>query len=309
MPDTCPLCRGASLKSSGVHPTRGALMPMFECNACGRYYVSTPEGLGVLTGLPDEERFALSALARQASDARAPLELLRENIRELIAGTPRLALADKLDLLLLVLGKRATATYLGQLPMNKDHDFPLVFAHGAQGMNELLVIAMRLGLLEAKPNEARLTIKAWDRIDALRASQPDARQAFVAMWFDPSLDEAWDKGFKTGIERSRYFRALRVDNVQHNQKIDDRIVAEIRRSGLVVADFTGQRGGVYYEAGFARGLGLPVISTCREDEKDKLHFDTRQYNHILWASPADLADQLHDRVAATALPKGWTAAG
>ena len=66
-------------------------------------------------------------------------------------------------------------------------------------------------------------------------------------------------------------------------------------------------GGVYYEAGFARGLGIPVISTCREDERGKLHFDTRQYNHIFWKAPADLADQLHDRVAATALPKGWTA--
>ncbi len=84
-------------------------------------------------------------------------------------------------------------------------------------------------------------------------------------------------------------------------------MAEIRRSGLVVADFTGQRQGVYYEAGFARGIGITVIPTCREDETEKLHFDTRQYNHIVWKEPADLADQLHDRIAATALPKGWGA--
>ena len=55
---------------------------------------------------------------------------------------------------------------------------------------------------------------------------------------------------------------------------------------MVVADFThgraGARGGVYYEAGLARGLGLPVIWTCREDMFDELHFDTRQYPHIGW---------------------------
>jgi hypothetical protein len=43
---------------------------------------------------------------------------------------------------------------------------------------------------------------------------------------------------------------------------------------LLVADFTGQRGGVYWEAGFAQGLGIPVIRTCKSDELWKLHFDT-----------------------------------
>ena len=33
-------------------------------------------------------------------------------------------------------------------------------------------------------------------------------------------------------------------------------MAEIRRSRFVVADYTGQVNGVYFEAGFALGLGL-----------------------------------------------------
>jgi len=306
MPDACLICRGATVHERGIHPKRGSLMEMIGCYACGRYYYSMPEARDAIAGLPDGDRFTLAALTRRASDAGTPLELMRETVKDVIASAPRLALSDRLDRLLLLLEQRSTS-YLGPIPLNKERDFPLVFAMGPRGMNELLVIAMSLKLLEEKPNEMRLTIKAWERIDALRVSQPDSRQAFVAMWFDPSLNEAWLSGFKVGIERSRYFTALRVDNVQHNQKIDDRIVAEIRRSGLVVADFTGQRGGVYYEAGFARGLGIPVISTCRDDDKGNLHFDTRQYNHIIWTTPADLADQLHDRVAATALPKGWSA--
>ena len=44
----------------------------------------------------------------------------------------------------------------------------------------------------------------------------------------------------------------------------------------------GARGSVYLEAGFALGLGIPVIYTCRADMFDILHFDTRQYLHIGW---------------------------
>lgn len=304
MPDACLICKGATVHERGVHPTRGAMV-MVGCLACGRYFYSIQAG-DAINGLPDDRRFLLSALARQASDAGSPLELVTTNVSELIDAAPRLSLNDRIDRLLLLLAGRAS-DYLARITWNKEHDFPLVWALGPPGMNTLLVIAMQEGLLEERPNEARLTVKAWTRIDTLRAAQPDSRQAFVAMWFDPSLSPAWQDGLKAGIERSRYFRALRVDAVQHNEKIDDRIVAEIRRSGLVVADFTGQRPGVYYEAGLARGLGITVISTCREDETEKLHFDTRQYNHIIWKAPADLADQLHYRIAATALPNGWAA--
>ena len=60
----------------------------------------------------------------------------------------------------------------------------------------------------------------------------------------------------------------------------------------------GARGGVYFEAGLAYGLGLPVIYTCRKDKVFKLHFDTRQYHHIVWEEPADLCRDLKNRIQA-----------
>jgi hypothetical protein len=41
-----------------------------------------------------------------------------------------------------------------------------------------------------------------------------------------------------------------------------------------------------------------VIWTCREDDIGNLHFDTRQYPHIVWHEPADLRSQLRDRLRA-----------
>jgi hypothetical protein len=126
---------------------------------------------------------------------------------------------------------------------------------------------------------------------------PNSIQGFVAMWFNDDLKSAWDQGFQPAIERAGY-RAMRIDKKEHANKICDEIIAEIRRSRFVVADYTGHRGGVYYEAGYATGRDLPVILTCRKDELNKLHFDVRQFNCIDWQSPDELAQRLQARIEA-----------
>ena len=121
------------------------------------------------------------------------------------------------------------------------------------------------------------------------------------MSFDGSLDNAWTDGLKLGIEDCGY-DALRVDRKQHNEKICDVIIAEIRKSKFLVADFTRHRNGVYFEAGMMMGLGRPVIFTCQKDDLGKVHFDTRQYNHIEWETPAELREKLKSRIQATIAP-------
>ena len=129
----------------------------------------------------------------------------------------------------------------------------------------------------------------------------DPAQAFVAIWFDDEMTNAYEEGIKKAVESAGY-TPMRIDKKPDVNKIDDEIIAEIRRSRFLVADFThgkdGARGGVYFEAGFAYGLGLPVIYTCRKDKVFKLHFDTRQYYHIVWEKPADLCRDLKNRIQA-----------
>ena len=126
-----------------------------------------------------------------------------------------------------------------------------------------------------------------------------ANQGFVAMWFDGSMKEVRQKGIIPGIEDAGYMPYV-VDEDEHIDKIDDKIIAEIRRSRFIVADFThgekGARGGVYFEAGFALGFGIPVIYTCRKDQIEDVHFDTRQYNHILWETTEELRSALANRI-------------
>ena len=121
------------------------------------------------------------------------------------------------------------------------------------------------------------------------------------MWFDPNMDEIYEQGIAPGVRDAGY-SPLNIGKKLDVNKIDDEIIAEIRRSRFVVADFThgkdGARGSVYFEAGFALGLDLPVIYTCRHDMVDKLHFDTRQYAHIVWNDAMDLRKHLRDRIIA-----------
>jgi len=219
-----------------------------------------------------------------------------------VDSAPRwVSLFDGIDRLMLLLANRAER-FMAPIRFQKELDYPLLCARGEREMNELLVFADKLGFFDI--HTSVITVEGWRRIDELKKTQPRARQAFVAMSFAPEGDVVWSEGLKPGIEESNYYTAFRVDRTEHNDKLDDYIIANIRRSGLLVADFTGHRGGVYFEAGFALGLGIPVIWTCRSTDVDGLHFDTRQYNHIIWETPADLRRRLTDRILATVVPRG-----
>ncbi len=140
-----------------------------------------------------------------------------------------------------------------------------------------------------------ITVEGHARLAELATKLINSSQGFVAMWFDYSMTEAYEKGIAPGIEDAGY-KLIRIDKEHFLNKIDDEIIAEIRRSRFVVADFTADRGGVYYEAGFAHGLNIPLIFTCREDALKDIHFDTRQFPHIVWKSHNDLRKQLADRI-------------
>ena len=178
----------------------------------------------------------------------------------------------------------------------------------SESMNEMeLIYLLRYGKDKAWIEDGQsdtafiVTVDGYARLAELEKKGAESSRAFVAMWFDPSLNDAWEKGIRFGIEDAGY-EAIRIDNQEHVNKIDDEIVAEIRRSRFVVADFThgttGARGGVYYEAGFAHGLDIHVIFTCREDALSEVHFDTRNYNHIVWKTPEELRCKLSRRISA-----------
>lgn len=167
-------------------------------------------------------------------------------------------------------------------------------------VNELVRFLREDGLVQGDGTVA-LTFKAWRYIEQRRTQRPSTVQGFVAMWFNKEMEAVYSNGFEAAIRDAGY-EPMRIDQKEHINKIDDEIIAEIRRSRFLVADFTSEpdrpRGGVYFEAGFAFGLGIPVIWSCRDDLIGQLHFDIRQFNHIVWSKSDDLRTKLCNRISA-----------
>jgi hypothetical protein len=82
----------------------------------------------------------------------------------------------------------------------------------------------------------QLTSKGFAQLEAVETGGASLRQCFIAMWFDPSMEGA-RKAIEEAVQDCDY-RPMRIDAKEHGNKIDDEIIAEIRRSRFVVADFT-----------------------------------------------------------------------
>ena len=142
-----------------------------------------------------------------------------------------------------------------------------------------------------------VTPNGWDYLEE-KASQVEARkQVFVAMSFSETMKSAWEKALKDAIKKAGY-KPYRIDVEPHIDRIDAKIITEINNSRFLVADVTEQKHGVYFEAGYAIGYNLPVIWCVRKDDLSNVHFDTRQYSHVVWESDQELKEKLYDVICA-----------
>ena len=310
----CALCgHGSALCDAGT-----GVVDCFEynCQYCGDYFIS--ESIKEKLDSDEHTRFRLACLIREHRllGETGTFGLFEPNVQpgpntihkhlkrwwgvdQLLSEFP--SATQMIDRALLNLSRRV------RHPMDsinlKGEDLPFLLFSPASNLISLWKFMTQMGVIHEvsfSPVSATLNITptGWGRIEELSKIGRESREGFVAMWFDPDMDKLYEDGIKPAVKDAGY-DCKRIDTVEHNNKICDEIIAEIRKSRFVVADFTGQRGGVYFEAGFAMGLGLPVIWLVRKDEVEKLHFDTRQYAHIVYESAEDLKSKLYNRIAAT----------
>ncbi len=147
---------------------------------------------------------------------------------------------------------------------------------------------------------AVVTVDGYSYLEELRGATRNSRIGFCAMWLDDRLKPVWHDAIEPAIADAGY-EPFCSDKHARNNRIDDVHVAMIRRSRFVIADYTGNRGGVYFEAGLAMGLGIPVIWTCRHGRLNRIHFDAQQYNFITWEDNKlpDFHQRLQNRIEAT----------
>ncbi|WP_322176357.1 hypothetical protein [Acutalibacter caecimuris] len=132
---------------------------------------------------------------------------------------------------------------------------------------------------------------------------PSSGSVFVSM---PMNKEKYDcvdairTGTQAAIVASKN-QPYYLDLDAHNENISVKMFEEIRSCKFLVADFTYQNAGVYYEAGYAKGIGKTVIHLCRSDEFTHLHFDVKQIQFVVWNDMQDLTTKLEGQIRKSGL--------
>jgi hypothetical protein len=125
-----------------------------------------------------------------------------------------------------------------------------------------------------------------------------SNKCFVAIRFDQSMKETREAIKKVLLKNNYEPIIIDEQHTDTTQTLNDAIIAAIRSCKFCVADFTHQRNGVYFEAGFAAGLGKQVIYLCHNDDFENLHFDTNHFPHLKYESMNELMIKLNDKIKA-----------
>lgn len=312
----CPICKAEALREPDRCNHR---VTRVECPACGTFAIDRMAELNLPEG---PERAKLSAIVRENTLSNGQTLLLYQeqypkslpgyaalSTAAAIARFPRLV-SERLDRALLNLAR--LSRHLGDRPGFKQSPRQLLFAMNETEHGFVMKALGAQGMVDFKgraTSEFELTPEGWNRVADLESGRlrSPRNPAFVAMWYgDPRSDtekpsymnELYENCIAPAIDEAGY-RCDRADLAPHNDFIMDKVMGMIRAAPFIVADFTGNRGGVYFEAGFARGLGIEVTHTCRQSHFDDAHFDIKQVNSIVWDKPEQLGEKLMHRILGT----------
>jgi hypothetical protein len=287
---TCTLC---GLPASHTRLAGDASFTFeIECERCGKYRISRQ----AIEILPADTKYLLSYVCRTWSEADPP-KILTGDIQKLILRAPLRTIPEKRDWLLELMA-RWTDMPGSVSKFDIQKDYPLFTAHNAAEAAWFLESLVAVGLImRTASNAGALTMPGWERVAQLRKAGPSSAFAFVAMSFSGAMRTLFDEAIQPAVRAARY-EPFRIDRKEHANSIDDEIIGGIRKSRFMVADFTEQRAGVYFEAGLMMGLGRTVIWMCDKNELEKVHFDVRQRNFIDWDSVDDAKLRLYKRILA-----------
>lgn len=337
----CLFCNEDVTNDGGVdfRPTQ----TLYMCLRCGLVHLEREAGLYIDSNtFTTKDRVAISTTLRNEWERKgrrhSGAKLTFADLEQIKDQFCPLDPIEKMDNALVNFDK--ASLHVGSvLKINHGNDYPLYYCDEPGELVAICKLLFREGLIDApdtmNPHSAfSITAKGYQRLREIQKPNRTSRQCFVAMWFSSETNNVYETAIKKAIEFLEEgesvprFEAVKIDNIEHVNDINDEIIGQIRRSRFMVCDLTGYRGGVYFEAGFAYGLGLDVIYTCRKDwtkeetlkneagdevaslydgngneipiKKEGVHFDLAHRNRIEW-SPDELKDfkvRLENRIKA-----------
>lgn len=312
----CPICKTglnhkAELRAGGI--------AKINCPNCGSYNLAhTFVDDNIANGRLEPIMLATLSYAIRRMQGNRAIPLIVEDLAMSILQTTALPTAtEQIDNLVLYLGQ--TLTEPGEAIELKPIEMRAIL--GSITLNAaqwVIQEAIELGWVQAEVRKyvgnaewgihfTTLSISGWQRYTELQNATIGSRRAFMAMKFGiEEMDKVFKSCFKEAAKRAGY-NLVKLDDEPRAGLIDDHLRLDIRTSRFLVADLSHANKGAYWEAGFAEGLGKPVIYTCKEsvmrheDKEVKPHFDTNHHLIITWNldNLQEAADKLTTTIRAT----------
>jgi nucleoside 2-deoxyribosyltransferase len=278
----CPICNSKAIK----YP-RARDGDSFKCEKCGRYFIS---GSAESYLRYDEIKILLTKISSWISEQN---KIYNIDTPEILTSTFDKIINQKEK----TIKEKFNCFMKTFQELNKNNidinDYNHCYMKDKNELNILYNKALKDNFIDNN----KLTFDGLEYIESLEERNKNSKNIFVAFHFTKEMQNIVDNDLKNTIEDIG-FNCIRVSasTTDTDVHINDEIIGKIKSSKIVIADFSGHRNSVYFEAGYAMGLNIPVIWSCKRDESKKLSFDTRQYPHILWDTPEDLTNQIINRI-------------
>ena len=312
---TCPICQTSAIG------TDNSTVYTVKCKTCGTYYV-TP-GLGRLLRFEDFPDWDLTPAQRavltrekylyeQSPESKSnkgysyPFKI-DDNRLARIRDYGRLpSRAEQAANLIRFVGDDVSRSGedLGELPKN------IHMIIGAVSLDSAYRLARELVNRElftsdqptfgSAVSSVNLTLEGWERYDAEQRGRFHGSYGFLAMQFDDELDEFVQHVVKPTVKKATGYELVDLRDVSRAGIIDNLMVTTIRDARFVIADLTHDNRGAYWEAGYAEGLGKPVVYICSKEKFNDgkgTHFDTNHYTTVQWST--DDVDSFGQELTAT----------
>lgn len=300
----CPVCREPSNVS---HSANGNVeYNTYECLRCGKFMIEVVDEVNLSHRVLKSIGAVSHFIRKNYENNRLPgfnyFEITHEMYVKTLFKLDKISPAEQADNLILYLGKKLLeplCSHSDMLDLGHHEEVKLCSLTGCENKDGLYYIIEHLnnGLVtfldelkengNARPIENRklgLTFEGWQKYNELLKTSKDSKQVFMAMKYnDKDLDDLYKNFLKDAVKETG-LELVRLDEVGKAGLIDNNMRAEIRKSCLLLADLTHDNNGAYWEAGYAEGLGIPVIYLCEKDKFDnkKTHFDTNHCTTIIW---------------------------
>lgn len=308
--ELCPVCGNALRTSIQSHPRRDA--SWIDCPNCGRALLSRSL-IACLPGIIQRGSDAPAKLSHaiRQSTSKSNETPFTTHDADAILENPLPRPREQADLLIRWLAENSMgpgetvwiepSTHSAIIGAKSPAGFGLVVDHL---FSSGLVTGVQADTLDTPGRaHAALTFAGWDHYESLRIGRESYRKAFMAMKFgDATLEAVVAEVFKPAAKAAG-FELLKLNDSPRAGLIDDRLRVEIQASDFVIADLTHDNLGAYWEAGYAEGLGKPVIYTCERTkfEESKTHFDTNHHLTVIWdmENPHLAGEELKATIRAT----------